>query len=197
MTDPLVPAADGHTPLDEDDREGLRLTYITTRGELYDAEQANMLRALAARRRPNIKRLLDDQYLRRLHKAMFEEVWTWAGQYRLRETTFGFDPTIISASVRDLVADAQTWVQHGTYERDELAVRFHHQLVVIHPFRNGNGRHTRVCADYLVQALGAKRFTWGALSEGTTEEIRGRYIAALRRADREDDFGELIAFART
>lgn len=197
MTNPLVPVGDGHTPLDEDDRVGLRLTYITTRGELYDAEQANMLRALAARRRPNVKRLLDDQYLRGLHKAMFEEVWTWAGQYRLREITFGFDPTIISASVRDLVADAQTWVQHDTYERDELAVRFHHRLVVIHPFLNGNGRHTRVCADYLVRALGAQRFTWGALRGGTTEEIRGRYLAALRRADREDDFGDLIAFART
>ena len=197
MTDPLVPLGDGHTPLDDDDRQGLRPTYITTRGELYDAEQANILRALAGRRRPTVERLLDDKYLRRLHKSMFEEVWTWAGQYRQREITFGYDPAIISASVRDLVADAQTWVEHNTYERDELAVRFHHRLVVIHPFRNGNGRHTRICADYLVRALGGRRFTWGAHSGASTEQIRDNYFAALRHADRENDFAQLVAFARS
>ncbi len=196
MSDPLVPIGDGHTPLDDDDQEGLLLTYITTRGELNDAEQRNITSAVTRRRQPTPAQLLDDRYLRNLHKAMFSEVWSWAGTYRQRETTIGVDPQMISVRVRDLTNDVLAWIEHETYPPDEIAVRFHHQLVFIHPYPNGNGRHTRLAADYLIQALGGSRFTWGANLGVTTDELRAAYLSALKAADR-GSFRQLLAFSRS
>ena len=124
---------------------------------MFAAEQLKIGRVLL-RRPPPIRKLLDDDYLRNLHRDMFREVWDWAGRYRRRETNIGIDPREISVSLRMLVDDAITWVQNETYEPYELAVRFHHRLVAIHPFPNGDGRHSRIAADYLVAARGQPRY---------------------------------------
>ena len=195
MTETLVPAGDGHTELSEDDRLGLIPTYIATRGDLFDAEQRNISQALL-RRAPAPPQLLDDRYLRDLHGAMFGEVWEWAGRYRLTETNIGIDPGQIPPAVLDLVGDARAWIEHGTYEPDELAVRFHHRLVAIHPFANGNGRHGRIAADYLIRGLGGEAFGWGAGLQVETEELRAAYRQALQRADG-GEIAELVAFARS
>lgn len=194
MIDPLLPVGDGHTVLSDEDREGLIPTYITSRGELFDAEQRNISKA-QLRRPPKLERFLDDKSLRDLHRVMFDDVWTWAGRYRTRETNFGIDPTGIPTAVRNLVADAKVWVEFSTFEPDELAVRFHHRLVFIHPFPNGNGRHGRMAADYLVRALGRHRFSWGADVLDGADEVRRNYHQALQKADR-DDYADLVAFAR-
>jgi len=183
--EPLLPLGNGHTPLDDDDRQGLKLTYITTRSELNEAEQENILRARQGRRHPTLQALLDDNYLRDLHRAMFGDVWAWAGSYRRLETSIGIDPARIAVSVRDLVADAKIWAAHE--EPLCVAVRFHHRLVFIHPFPNGNGRHGRQAADYLMEALEQPPFTWGAVGgRGDVEGTRRRYLAALREADNGD-----------
>ncbi len=194
VSDPLVPVGDGHTELSEEDREGLIPTYIATRGDLFDAEQRNISRALL-RSSPTPGELLRDLYLRRLHQAMFNEVWRWAGHYRLRETNIGIDPTSISIAVRALVDDATTWVELKTYEPDELAVRFHHRLVQIHAFPNGNGRHGRIAADNLAAGLGQQPFGWGAGLEVGTGALRAAYRHALQLADA-GDIAELLAFSR-
>jgi Fic-DOC domain mobile mystery protein B len=196
VTDPLVPAGGGATPLTDEERDGLRPTHIATRGELNDAEQRNMARALLRRRPPTTAVLLDDRYLRELHGAMFGEVWTWAGRYRVTERNIGVDPAQIPAMTRDLVDDTRVCIEHSTYEPDEIAVRFHHRLVAIHPFPNGNGRHSRAAADLLVMALGGERFTWGARSYGETDELRDAYVTALRAADAHD-IEPLMRFARS
>ena len=183
--DPLLPLGDGHTPLDGDDREGLKLTYITTRSELNEAEQENILRARRGRRHPTLQAFLDDKYLRDLHRAMFGDVWAWAGSYRRLETSIGIDPARIAVGVRDLVADTKIWAEHE--EPLCVAVRFHHRLVSMHPFPNGNGRHGRQAADYLMEALKQPPFTWGAVGgRGDVEGTRRRYLAALREADNGD-----------
>jgi Fic-DOC domain mobile mystery protein B len=194
MTDPLVPVGDGHTELSEEDRLGLIPTYIATRGELFDAEQRHVAEALLSRR-PTVAQLLDDKYLRDLHRAMFGQVWRWAGQYRRKETNIGMDPSRIAVEVRTLVDDVLAWVDHSTYGRDELAVRFHHRLVAIHPFPNGNGRHGRIAADYLVTALGGAPFSWGAGLDVDTDRLRAAYRKALQLADA-GDIAELLVFAR-
>jgi mobile mystery protein B len=194
MTDALVPTGDGHTELSEDDRVGLIPTYIATRGDLFDAEQRSIAAALVGRR-PQLDQLLDDRYLRDLHHAMFSNIWRWAGKYRLRDTNIGIDPTDIAVGVRGLVHDAQSWTRHTTYEPDELAVRFHHRLVAIHPFVNGNGRHGRITTDLLVTALGGQPFRWGAELDVDTDHLRAEYIAALQRADG-GDISRLMLFAR-
>jgi Fic-DOC domain mobile mystery protein B len=132
-----------------------------------------------------LQALLDDKYLRDLHRAMFGDVWAWAGSYRRLETSIGIDPARIAVGVRDLVADTKIWAEHE--EPLCVAVRFHHRLVSIHPFPNGNGRHGRQAADYLMEALKQPPFTWGAVGgRGDVEGTRRRYLAALREADNGD-----------
>jgi Fic-DOC domain mobile mystery protein B len=148
------------------------------------------------RRSPTTAQLLDDTYLRGLHRAMFGKVWKWAGQYRRIETNIGIEPNEIPVAVRSLVDDAKGWVEYSVYEADELCIQFHHRLVAIRPFANGNGRHGRVAADYLVLALDRERFTWGSDLEVDTDELRTRYRRALERADG-GEIADLIAFARS
>jgi len=195
VIDPLVPLGGGHTELFEEDRLGLIPTYIATRGELFDAEQRNIAQALL-RREPAAAALLDDAYLRRLHKAMFNQVWNWAGRYRIRETNIGIAPERISSEMRNLVEDTKAWVEYGTFGPDEIAVRFHHRLVAIHAFPNGNGRHGRVAADYLVTSLNGEPFSWGARLDVDTDELRTAYLSALRRGD-DGEVAELLIFARS
>lgn len=196
MTDPFVPVGDGHTELSDEDRHGLLLGYVSTRGELNEAEQRNIAEATLGRRSPSVAELLDDRYLCNLHKAMFGHVWAWAGRYRRVETNIGIDSVRIPTEVRSLIDDARAWIEYETYDPDELCVRFHHRLVAIHPFPNGNGRHGRIAADYLAVALGRKPFGWGIGLGLSTADLRAAYLAALLRAD-SNEIGDLVAFARS
>ncbi|MBO9523126.1 MAG: mobile mystery protein B [Nocardioidaceae bacterium] len=100
-------------------------------------------------------------------------------------------------AVRDLVEDAKYWFDPGSgMTTDTAAVRFHHRLVAIHPFPNGNGRHARLLTDLVLRSVGAAAFTWGSRDLAAAGEVRNRYIAALRRADAGDDTA-LLAFVRS
>jgi len=194
-SDPSNPFGDGHTVLGEDDRDGLVPSYVSTRGELFEAEQRNISEALLTRA-PSTAELLDDAYLRSLHRKMLGSVWSWAGKYRTTNTNLGVPFEQIPGAMRALVLDTQTWVEGDIYEPDEAAVMFHHRLVFIHPFPNGNGRLGRIAADYLIMSFGRERFSWGASSYASTEELRSAYLACLRAADGGDLSG-LMRFARS
>lgn len=181
LADPLLPEGDGHTPLSEDEIDGLIPTYITTRGELNAAEQDNVAHALTLAAPSKPDQILDPLYLRRLHEQMFGDVWAWAGQYRRREMNIGIDPARIPMAVVDLCGDAKHWIK-VTGEEDLAAARFHHRLVSVHPFRNGNGRHARRAADLLLNSAGLDAFTWGANADLRPGDLRARYLAALRKA---------------
>ena len=174
---------------------GLIPSYIGTRGDLFDAEERNIAHALL-RKPPTVAEFLDDLYLRDLHRAMFGQVWGWAGQYRLRQTDIGIEPDRIPSAVRLLVGDVAAWVENQTYEPDETCVRFRHRLVSIHAFPNGNGLHSRICADYLRIALGEAPFSWGIRLNTTTNDLRRSYHAALRAANT-GEIRPLMAFARS
>jgi Fic-DOC domain mobile mystery protein B len=195
VIDPLLEQGDGHTPLDPDDYDGLIPTYITTRGELNEAEQRNIVNATRRKSPGTPKEVLDDIFLRRLHRDMFGDVWAWAGEYRIREMNVGHDPQRVAVAVRDLCDDARWWITAGE-DTDLVAARFHHRLVSIHPFRNGNGRHARRATDLLRDAARIAPFTWGAGLNVDVAELRGRYLTALRAADRDrDDLAALVTFA--
>jgi Fic-DOC domain mobile mystery protein B len=186
---------DGATPLDPNEIEGLKFGHITTRGELDELEQANItqgLRWLARQRRGDI---LDDAFICQLHARLFGEVWEWAGTYRLREKNIGIDPVQIAVQLRYLLGDARYWAENGTYEPLEAAARFHHRMVKIHLFPNGNGRHARIAADvYLQQYFKHPPIAWASgfdLQAGNNR--RTAYIAALRAADR-GEFEPLLTF---
>jgi Fic-DOC domain mobile mystery protein B len=189
------------TPLTAEDLEGLKPSWVSTQAELNHAEAENILRGRlwASRvRRPPFW-YLRDPGLQDRHQRMFGDVWAWAGKLRQGETNIGIDPHQIPVAMRDLCEDTVAQIGDGSnlaYVTDELAVRFHHRLVLIHPFPNGNGRHARLATDLLVADLGAEPFTWGGAELITVTDLRADYLTALRHADTSHDFAPLIAFAR-
>ena len=195
MSDPLFEDDDASTPLTAEEREGLIPSYITLRRELNEAEQANILEAeqwAFARKRD----VLDERFLTDLHKRMFGRVWRWAGKFRHTERNVGVDPLRIATDLRLLLDDCRYWIEHGTYPPDEICARFHHRLVFIHPFPNGNGRHARLAIDLLLVALGQPRFSWGKTNLVNPGETRRAYVAALRAADGRG-IGPLLEFVRS
>lgn len=195
MSKPLDEQNDAATPLTEEEREDLILSYITLRCELNEAEQANILDAeeWAFSRKRDV---LDERFLKNVHKRMFGRVWKWAGTFRQSEKNIGVDAYQIPVELRKLLDDCRYWIEHGTYEPDEIAARFHHRLVLVHPFPNGNGRHARTAADLLLVKLGRPRFTWGRANLVDAGETRDCYIAALQAADNHDN-APLLAFVRS
>lgn len=185
---------DGATPLDPDEIEGLKFDHITTRGELDELEQANIAQGLQwlGRRRGDV---LTDDFVRRLHQRLFGEVWDWAGTYRLREKNIGIDPFQIPMQLRMLLDNARFWAENGTYAPLEAAARFHHRMVQIHPFPNGNGRHARIAADaFLQKHYDHPPVEWASGFDLQADNARREaYIAALRAADAQD-FTPLLAF---
>lgn len=186
----------GATPLDPGEIQGL-IPSILTQQELNQYEKANIGMALAwTRRSRKIKKeLLSLSGLRSLHKEMFHRVWRWAGDFRSSEKNIGVAPHNIQTDLHNLCEDVKTWIQYSTYNWDEIGVRFHHRLVFIHAFANGNGRHARISADLLLQFNKQKVFTWGSRELIEESEVREMYISALKMADK-GDYGELLAFAR-
>jgi Fic-DOC domain mobile mystery protein B len=176
---------EGATPLDPDETEGLKFAHVTTRGELDHLEQANIEEGLIWVKRRRKGDLLDDQFLRQLHQKLFGDVWAWAGTYRKTEKNIGIDPFYISVQLRQLLDDVRYWVENGTYRPIEIAVRFHHKLVYIHPFPNGNGRFSRIIADQLLEErLECSAIDWsGGYDLQEMNERRKDYINALRKAD--------------
>jgi Fic-DOC domain mobile mystery protein B len=94
------------------------------------------------------------------------------------------------------VEDCRYWVDHNTYEPDEIAALFHHRLVWIHPYANGNGRHARLATDLLLVSLSRDRFSWGSENLADPGETRERYITALREADKHN-IRPLLEFVRS
>lgn len=187
----------GATPLDPDEAEGLLLPHITNRTELDRWEQDNIAEAetWAFKRKP--KELLSIDFVCRLHGRMFGNVWRWAGEFRRSGKNIGVDRWSIGPELKKLFDDVKAWIEFDAYGPDEIAARFHHRLVSIHPFVNGNGRHARLMADLLlVHILKRPRFTWGSENLVQAGDCRQRYIAALQAADGRD-YGPLLEFVRS
>lgn len=195
MTD-LFAQPDDATPLSLEEREGLLQTWITTRADLNEAEQANIDAAAAWLRRRRKVDILTEGFVFELHRRMLGEVWVWAGSTRRTDKNIGVDPVQIHIRLGALLRDARYWAEHGSFPADEIALRLHHGLVAIHPFPNGNGRLARLMADLLVAELGGEPFSWGGGTLRDVGALRAEYIAALRAADGHD-FAPLLAFARS
>ena len=185
----------GATPLDADERASLIPGHITNQRELNEWEQLNILQgeAWADKQR---KEILSEGFVRNLHKQMFGDTWRWAGQFRKSDKNIGVDWLKISVELRKLLGDVAAQIEHTSYPPDEVAARFHHRLVAIHPFPNGNGRHARLMADLLAERLGQSRFTWGSRSLVDASATRQAYITALQAADARN-YTPLLVFARS
>lgn len=195
MTD-LFAQPDDATPLDAEEREGLLQTWITTRADLNEAEQANIDGAVAWIDRRRTLDILTEGFVFDLHRRMLADVWSWAGTTRRTGKNIGIDPHLIHLQLGGLLRDARYWIEHQSYPADEIAVRLHHGLVAIHPFPNGNGRHARLMADLLIRQQGGEPFSWGGGTLRDIGTLRENYIAALKAADAYD-FAPLLEFARS
>jgi Fic-DOC domain mobile mystery protein B len=188
----------GATPLDEEALRGL-IPNLTTQGELNEFEAKNIADAIrwASSSRKLKKDILSVSGFILLHKKMFEQTWTWAGQFRTRETNIGVNPHRIQTDLGILLGNVQFWLENKTYLIDEIAIRFHHRLVWIHPFPNGNGRFSRLATDLLLEFNHQTKFKWGQQDLIQANQDRELYLKALRLADRSDDYSELLKFAKS
>lgn len=188
---------EGATPLDPDTIAGL-IPNLTTQAELNEWEARNILRAeqWARTARGTNRDLLLLTTLRKLHERMFSLTWRWAGQFRQTQTNIGVEASQIAMRLEQLCGNTRYQIDAQAFPWDELAARFHHELVLIHPFPNGNGRHARLAADWLLIRNGQARFTWGSRSLTEASEFRREYISALKEAD-QGNIERLLRFVRT
>lgn len=190
---------DGQTPLSEEELDGLKILSISTREELDEFEQFNIEKAIqwTFGKKIQAKDLFSEKFIKDLHKRMYGEVWKWAGSFRTSEKNLGIKSYLIPVQLKQLLDDAMYWYENQIYSSDEVAVRFKHQLVSIHCFANGNGRHSRLMADLIMEKLYKEPFLpWGGSSLVKSNEKRKEYIKAIKIADRQD-VSQLIMFAKS
>jgi Fic-DOC domain mobile mystery protein B len=189
---------EGQTPLDEDEKEGLLISTIATRGDLDEFEQQNIEQAIlwSLKRSFKADAVFSESFIQTVHRRMYGDVWAWAGEFRKTNKNIGVDKWQISTELRYLLDDVKYWHTNNTYNPDELAIQFKHRLVTIHCFPNGNGRHSRLLADIVVSKLyGLPVFSWGAANLVKQSDSRSAYLAAMKAADR-GNIQPLLNFAR-
>jgi Fic-DOC domain mobile mystery protein B len=190
---------EGQTPLNEEEKEGLLLKSITTNGELNELEQLNIEKAIEWIIGLKLKkeRILTEAFIKTLHKKMLGKVWRWAGEFRKSEKNIGAKWINIPVNLRTLLDDTHFWIENKTFPADEIAIRFKHRLVSIHCFPNGNGRHSRLMADILIESVFKETiFSWNQSNMIKANETRAEYIKSIREADK-GNIDSLIRFART
>ena len=192
----IFEADDNSTPLTAEEKDGLKLKWITLRSELNEAEARNIAQAQVWLMSNKNKEFCSDTFLRELHKKMFGDVWKWAGNYRTSERNIGVAPYQIPIKLMQLFDDVKFWIENKTYSNREIAVRLHHKLVQIHPFPNGNGRVSRLMADLVLEKLEGSKLYWGNTNLVNVSEIRSSYIEALRKADA-GDYTDLLEFTKS
>ena len=188
----------GQTPIDEEEKEGLLIETISTKKELDEFEQKNIEQAIQwlIGRKLDIDHILSEAFVKLLHKRMYGEVWSWAGEFRKSDKNIGITSWRIPTELKVLLDDTKYWIENNTYSNDEIAIRFKHRLVSIHCFSNGNGRHSRLMADIIIEKIFNEQiFNWGNsnLSEGN--ENRREYLNAIKLAD-QGNVLRLLGFAR-
>lgn len=189
---------DGQTPLSEEEKNGLLIKTITTHGELDEQEQLNIEQAIEWTIKTKFKkdRIFSEKFIKDLHKRMFGNVWSLAGKFRTSEKNIGIKWVMIGVELKKLFDDTKYWIENKTYSNEEIAIRFKHRLVNIHCFPNGNGRHSRIMADIIMESIfGNKPFSWNQSNMVKADQIRKNYINAIREGDK-GNIQPLIDFAK-
>ncbi len=189
---------DVQTPLDGEEKEGLKINSITTQGELDEFEQLNIEKAVEWTIHTKFKpeKILTEKFIKDLHKRMYGDVWKWAGEFRRTEKNIGISWTQIGIELKNLLEDTKYWIENKTFSSEEVAIRFKHRIVSIHCFPNGNGRHSRMMADIIMESIfNSEVFSWHQSDMVQANQIRKKYINALRDTDN-GNLEPLIKFAK-
>ena len=181
---------EGDTELSPEELDLLMPGHITSRKQLDEVEQNNIedaIQWLFTLRTINVSKLFSIEFQDQLHKKMLGRVWKWAGKQRTKETNIGVPFHKISVERKKLNEDAIVWIKKENWDPIETALRFHHRLVQIHCYPNGNGRHSRIIADLLLEKIYKKEpLVWKHTDLVNENAGRRAYISALKAADKGD-----------
>lgn len=200
MSDQITDQPQGATPLN--DTSGLLNDSVFTRADLDEVETENIYRAEEWLMNARIKDVFTVEFYRTLHRRMFEHVWDWAGTLRTETGDQVGEPFVraelVSAELGRVAMEFHREWENRTAVTPLLPflARYHHALVLVHPFNNGNGRWARLATDaVLMVELKNAPLKWGTeeSSLNADNQERNNYIGALRRAD-DFDFEALTAY---
>lgn len=177
------PVRAGETPYE--DLDGFLVSDLypePTRQQVDALEEENIRKATLhyIASIPNRKMAPFDYYwFLQLHADMYGDVWDWAGKLRTQNTQIGYDKHLIGEALRTLAADIHEWPKH--FEPIEIAARLHHQAVKIHPFKNGNGRWSRLLSNIWQRQNGYALTMWPSIVGESP--VRQAYLEAVKAAD--------------
>jgi len=182
----------GQTVLSPVEKKGLKLTHISNMKELDEAEQMNINEGLLWLQGQKSEDYISEDFFQKLHLKLFGKVWRWAGVYRHTNKNIGIDYWKVPREMNGFVENANYWLKNKSYpDWPEFLAHFHHKLVFIHPFPNGNGRFSRIVTNHLCKMNQHEAPTWQAHLEPKVR--RGHYIKSLREAD-DKQYSKLIDF---
>lgn len=125
-------------------------------------------------------------YLRRMHRVWLRDIYVWAGEYRqvnMAKGSFMFAaanqvPKLMHEFGRGALRD---YTPCRFEDEDELATSLavvHAEFILIHPFREGNGRCGRLLAILMGLQAGLPALDFGGIRGAKKTE----YIAAVHSA---------------
>ena len=193
MSDFLFKDRDGQTPLPPELQKGLKIKTIQTVGELDEYEEDNIAKGLSWLAKQKADPCKYDFWLK-LHKKLFENVWSWAGKIRTHELAnpdFKL-PHEIWPELYQLEKDLDFWISARSVSNQELAARFHERIETIHPFANGNGRFGRIVTEQVCKYHQFDVPSWGAKFKSDPMNRRKAYIAGLIQSRQKGDYTMLI-----
>lgn len=182
MTDHYATGAEGESQPGSDGRVLRNALGITDPAEMDEAELVLLLKLYEAVLEEDFPdRRLTVADLKRWHHQWLGDVYAWAG--RERSVNLGKDGFHFAAA-------SQVPRLLHTFERDSLArhtpccldeaaaiaaiAETHVELILIHPFRDGNGRLSRLLADVMAMQAGH-----APLDYGPWDVDKPGYVAAI------------------
>jgi Fic-DOC domain mobile mystery protein B len=185
----------GDTPID--DFSELLVKGIKTKRELAVVEAENIREAVVkylAKRPTKRMARFDVTWLLQLHREMLGHVWAWAGKVRPGTVNIGVPQAQIEPGLHSLASDLASWTGFG-HDLLSQSTWLHHRAVQIHPFKNGNGRWSRLLANIWLKLNRHPLTVWPEQKIGSVSIVRGEYIKAVQAADA-GDYEPLLAMHR-
>ena len=162
--------------------------------ELYELEAENIALAIAWFTSTG-KDHLNHQTWLDLHKQMLSQIWKFAGKIRkveLQNSDF-LKVYELRPALLELERDLKAWLEFKSYPPQEMVAILHERLLTIHPFRDGNGRWSRILVDFISRREGFELPSW---SRSIEDDIQSResYILAVKQARHKKDYGALVSY---
>lgn len=178
----------------------VELGDAVTKAAIYDIEQeiqvevAEQLLESVLQKELSLSSLLSGEFLQGLHLLLYQDLWSWAGDYRGHDTNIGVDWRYIQVELNDALGTIlYRWQHTSDWTSKQLGIAVHAECVRVHPFADGNGRATRLLADLVFAAAqqqdDIEMYDWGVEKK--------RYVELLQSYDQHRDPSDLAAYIPT